>query len=214
MKRLYSIVMVLIFLGMISSASAEQGSVSPGSVPQQSTQSIEMSASEEGVRENQYREAVIKHMAQGETVSVPADKIGCLRGVVRLVAHKYQPASIKATKTTEPNLNVQIEALADTLKDPEAKKAFKSFAVGASEKEKIEFLYFGKTIDLRKYAPPMKAATAQQNCYESCQTLCNVSCHETCTWDCRIFHGEQVCTESCKTICPEVCNLVCHWTCR
>ncbi|MDD4856872.1 MAG: hypothetical protein PHD74_02060 [Candidatus Krumholzibacteria bacterium] len=220
MRIFLNIGMALVCFGWISGASAEPGSKDPRSATPPSIQTTKVAARHEAMFAVLYREAVLKHMAQGETVSVPADRIGYLNGVVRLVSHEpTQSASVQAGEsapmTAEQELSTQIEVLAGQLQDPEAQEGLKSFARGASSEEKIAFFYFGETLDLRKYATGalLAKAASDDKCHESCQTLCHVTCHEVCTWDCRIVNGEKVCEESCSTICPEVCNVICHRVC-
>ena len=224
MRRILKIAMALVCLGAISGASTKQEREGSKSAPSPQPQTIKIAAPQDVSFPKEYRYAVLQHMAQGETVSVPIDKIGYLEGTVRLVPYRHaQPAGVKASvsvpKTTEGDLSPQIEVLAGRMQDPVAKEGLKSFAQKGSSDEKMAFFYLGRPLDLLNYTTGpalVKAASqdSQKNCYDSCETLCHVACHQACTWDCSIVNGERVCTESCSTICPEVCNVVCHRVCN
>lgn len=216
------VAMTLICLSVISGSTQQKGGDSK-STPSAENQTVKIAASQDASFANDYREAVLKHMAQGETVSVPIDKIGYLDGAVRLVSYqRAERASAQASsadsKTTEKGPAAEIEALANRLQDPVTKEGLKSFARKGSIEEKLAFLHSTKRLDLDNYnagSGAVKAASddTQRTCYDSCQTLCHASCEPVCTYDCRIVNGEQVCTESCHTICSPVCDVICHRVC-
>jgi len=167
-----------------------------------------------------YRDVVLAHMAQGETVEVPLDMMGYLTGSVRVVrAHRTSQIGTAALAASGlsmqgGDLKTQVLALADQLSDSDSKEALRQFAASATAEQLTSFYLFGTTVRGKDATFRITGSTSDEKCHESCQTVCHVACHEVCKMDCRIVNGEKVCEESCKTICPEVCNMVCHQVCK
>ena len=157
MKEHLSVCVALVLFGLWSTlVIAQQGNAAPSINPQKLTRPIEISAPDEAMRNGQYKEAVLTRLKQGETVSVPAEKIGALKGVVRLVSKE---------SGTQP-----VAALSKATSGEQCWESCQTLCKVACQ----QTCYW----DCRLF-------NGENVCTESCSTICPEVCNVTCRTTCK-----------------------------